>query len=380
MVGSPQVIVHSTHARPYTWALAACLASLLGLARWLETGSRRHGLLFSISLALCVHLHLLFLTFAVVPAFLLTLRARRGLTVDWRGLSRWLAVTALLIVPLAPQLLASSRLPDRSAYGLPPLGEALKELLPVSVLLSLVAFVFLLLPTRGQPLRALRRAPVRLPLALAAFWLLVPPLLLLVASHLSHRTLFVERYFVHTIAAQALIVAVLFREFPETLRTIGLAACFLVLPIREGIHVWSGPDSRISWRSPLQTIRRLDPAGVVPVFVQSGHPSTNATDWPHGIERGEFFWSPLVAYPLPNPAYPLPYTLDDSVPPYVRRLAESELARAPSIFVVGLARHPILQWVRDFFVARGYTATLPVHDGFWVLTLRRSPLESDNRP
>jgi hypothetical protein len=371
MVGSSQMIVYSTQARPYTWAVAACLASLLGLARWFETRSRRHGLLFSISLALCVHLHLMFVTFAVVPAFLVYQRARSGLAIDWRGLSRWLGLTALLMIPLVPQLRALSGRADPSAFGLPPLGEALQELVPVTVLVSLVAFVCLLLPTRGKPLRALRGAPVRASLELAMFWLLVPPLLLLAASRLSHRTLLVERYFVHTVAAQALIVAVLFREFPRTLRTIGLAACFFVLPIRVGIHVWSGPDSLISWRPPLQAIRRLDPTGVAPVFVQSGHPPTNATDWQHGIERQEFFWSPLAAYPLPNRAYPLPYALDDSVPPYVRRLAETELAQSPSIFVVGLAGHPILHWVRDFFVARGYATALPVRDGFWVLTLRK---------
>ena len=124
MIGSPEMIELATQARPYTWAVAACLASLLGLARWLETGRRRDGLLFAIASALVVHLHLLFATFAVVPAFFVLRRARRGQPVDWRGLLGWLGLTALLLMPLLVLLRRVSQGPDPSAVGLASLGDA----------------------------------------------------------------------------------------------------------------------------------------------------------------------------------------------------------------------------------------------------------------
>jgi hypothetical protein len=372
MVGSPQMIIHATQARPYTLAVAAALASLLGLARWLETRRRRHGLLFSLALALCGHLNVLFAAFAVVPAVLVYQHARRGLPIDWRALSRWVALTAVLLAPLVPLLSKVAHGPDTSALGLPPLGQALRELLPGTVLVSLVAFAFLLVPTRGRPLPALREPTLRPPLVLATVWLLVPPLLLFAGSRLVHRTLFIERYFLHTVAAQALLVAILFRSFPPALRALALAACFLIPPIQIGVRTWSWTDGVISWRRPLQTIRTLDPAGVAPVFLQSGHMPSNAIDWQNGIAQRNIYWSPLVAYPLPNRVYPLPYALDDSVPPHVRRLADTELARSPALFVVGLPRHEVVEWVRRFFESRGYTSTFAMHEGFWVLALRRA--------
>src|SRR5688572_25871925 len=67
-MGNLSVLVYATQARPYTLALAACLAAMWGLACWLETGARRHGALFAASLALVLYLHILFIVFALVPA------------------------------------------------------------------------------------------------------------------------------------------------------------------------------------------------------------------------------------------------------------------------------------------------------------------------
>lgn len=370
MVGSAQMVVSSTQARPYTCAVAACLGSLWGLLRWVETRRRRHAATFAIGLALAVHLHLLFATFAVVPAFYLWQRARSGQHVDWRGLLRWLGLTAALLLPLLPLLRRMSQGANPSAIRLMSLGSALGELVPVTVLLSLVAFAFLLVPNRRIAAAAVRAALDRAPLELAAFWLLVPPLLLLVASHLTHRTLFLDRYFVHTVAAQALIVAVLFRGLPTAPSTLVLMACLFTTPVLYGVRTWSQPDQIASWRPPFRAIRQLDPRGAAPVFVSSGHPPSNAADWQHGIERRLFFYSQVVAYPVPNHVYPLPYDVDAAMQAYVATLADRELANAPLIFVTGGSATG--EWMRRFFEARGYAASYPLHnEGFWLMALRR---------
>ena len=61
---------YATQARPYTLALAACLGAIWGLLRWFATGARRHGLPFSVSFALALYLHIMFVVFALVPALL----------------------------------------------------------------------------------------------------------------------------------------------------------------------------------------------------------------------------------------------------------------------------------------------------------------------
>jgi hypothetical protein len=391
MIGSPQIIVWATQARPYSWAVAACLASLLGLAGWLETGKRRHGLLFAIASALVVHLHLLFTAFAIVPAFLVLGRVRRGQPVDWRGLLRWLGLTAVLLMPLVPLMRRASQGVDQSALGLASLGDALGELIPVTVLFALIPFALLLAVagfssamagrsaanTGGGVGAALRGALARGPLALAVFWLFAPPLLLLALAHLRHQTVYLERYFLHTIAAQALIVAVLFRRLPRAASTLALAVCLFTPPVLHGVRTWSQTETIISWRPPFRTIRQSDPAGAAPVFVQSGHPTSNAEDWQHGIQARTLFYSQVVAYPVPNPVYPLPYDPDASMETYVRRLADTELAGAPLIFVTGLPRHITIEWVRRFFEARGYRTSYVLRDGFWLMALRRAAAGND---
>jgi hypothetical protein len=392
MIGSPQMIVLATQARPYTWAVAACLASLLGLARWLETGRRRDGLLFAIASALVVHLHLLFATFAVVPAFFVLRRARRGQPVDWRGLLGWLGLTALLLMPLLVLLRRVSQGPDPSAIGLASLGDALADLIPSTVLFSLIPLAFVLVVAslgaaiagRGAGVAAVRAAGVALrgalarePAELAVFWLLAPPLLLLALSHLRHQTIYLDRYFLHTIAAQALIVAMLFRRVPRAVGALALAACLFTPPILYGARTWSQTETIISWRPPFRAIRQLDPAGTAPVFLQSSHPPSNAMDWQRGIEQRAFLYSPVVAYPVPNHVYPLPYDPDASMESFVRRLADTDLANAPLIFVTGLPKHVTIEWVRRFFEARGYQTTHVLRDGYWLLALRLTPAGGD---
>jgi len=375
--------------------VAACLASLLGLARWLETGRRRDGLLFAIASALVVHLHLLFATFAIVPAFFVLRRARRGHPVDWRGLLGWLGLTALLLTPLLVLLRRVSQGPDPSAVGLPSLGDALADLLPGTVLFSLVPFAFMLVIVgHGAATASLRAAPegrgaggaaaraagvalrgalAREPAELAVVWLLGPPLLLFALSHLRHQTVYIERYFLHTIAAQALIVAMLFRGVPRAVGALALAACLFTPPILYGARTWSQTDTVISWRPPFRAIRALDPAGTAPVFLQSSHPPSNAMDWQRGIEQRLFLYSPVFAYPVPNHVYPLPYAPDASMERFVRRVADTDLANAPLIFVAGVRNHVTIEWVRRFFEARGYQTTHVLREGFWLLALRRLP-------
>ena len=374
LAGSPVMLTYSTQARPYSLALAACLTTLWGVARWLETGSWRYGLAFSVAFAIAVHLHFLFGFFSVVPAFIVWRRARDKRPIAWRRLSLWVGLSAALILPLLPLLRRLSRFPDPSALGLPSLADLKDILMPDTLMLSLIAFASLLvLPlTRRPGLDGLKTPATRSALALATFWFLGPPLLLFVASHLLRKTILIDRYVLHIVAAQALIVAALFRGFPPIPATLTLLACFMVYPVLYGVYSSQQADGLLSWRQPLHAVRALDPTGAAPVFVQSGHPPTNAIDWQRGIEQRTFFYAHLAAYPLPNRTYPLPYRIDDNVRNYVRHLADTELTKSQVIFIAGLAHHPTIEWVRTFFEQRGYTASHGVQKALWLLVLRKT--------
>ena len=157
LAGSPAMIVYSSQARPYTLAVAACLATVLCLQRWLAHRAWRWGIGAAISMALAVHLHLLFAAFAVVPAFMIWLRARGGERIAWKPLFALAGVTAVLLLPWIPRLLMLSRAADPSALPPPRLSVLLNAWLPEMVLLALVAFAFLLIPARRVAVEAFKQ-------------------------------------------------------------------------------------------------------------------------------------------------------------------------------------------------------------------------------
>lgn len=376
-VGSPELMRFGAEARPYTLALAACLASLGGLLRWLETRAWREGLLFSVALALVVHLHLLYALFLPVIGFVLVQRARRGPPVAWRALAPWLGAAALLLLPVLPLarsfLHRSANLSDLSRSPLPDTSLMLAVLTPRQLLIALVALAVVLIGTRREGREALRMQGTKPTIQLLAFWSLMPPLALAAISHLVGQSLVVSRYFFYAVPAQCLLVALLFRGFPPLLARAALLACFLPLPLLNFVQTLAAVDGPDSWRVPARAIAAADPTGAAPVLLQSGHPMSNAMDWRRGLATHSFLYSPLTPYPLANRVYPLPYGLDDAARSYVRGLAAGEVGRAPLLFFAGIAGVPIEKWVRTFFASRGYTCRDTVREGLVVIAMQRSP-------
>jgi hypothetical protein len=342
------------------------------LVRWLETGARRYGLTFAVSLAVALHLHLMFVLFPVVPAFLLFDRARRGNRVDWWGLARYLAVTAVLLAPLfvlARDLL--QRGGGLSPFPLPDVSTLVATAIPGSVVLASFGFLILLPPFRKPARRALGDSVARGVIGFSLFWLLVPPVLLFVGSHVIHQKVLFDKYFAHAVAGQALIVAVAYRAFPPILARMVLLACFIPLPIIIGLKDAAEGDGPGSFRRPAQTMRALDPAAAAPVFVQAGHPLANAADWRREIGRGTFVYSQLAAYPLANHVFPLPYKLDEATTSYVRAVADTEVAQAPLIFYTGVLTDPISEWICGFFESRGYKKTIAAGQSVVLVAFKR---------
>ena len=284
-VGSPATIEYVSQARPYTLAMAACLASLWGLIRWLETGARRHGWLFSISVALIVHVHLMYVVFLPVLGFVVLQRGRERPPVDWRGLARWVGIAALLLLPLIPLARNFARqtagLTDLSQAPLPDPARVTVATLPGLLLLLLVAVAILSFRAHRPAFDVLRRPESAPTVRLLLFWLLAPPLALAAISYLVGQTVMLTRYFFYTTAAQSLMVALLLRDFPRRFSRLVLFGGFFALialnSVRGGLT--DGPDS---WRAPTRALRAADPSGAAPVLLQAGHPMSNAMDWRPG--------------------------------------------------------------------------------------------------
>ena len=375
MIGSPEMIKLATQARPYTWAVAACLASLLGLARWLETGRRRDGLLFAIASALVVHLHLLFATFAIVPGFFVLRRARRGQPVNWRGLLGWLGLTALLLMPLLVLLRRVSQGPDPSAVGVPNLRDALADLFPGTVLFSLVPFAFMLvIMGHGAATASLGAASAGRGAGVAAAR----------AAGVALRCAGPRAGGAGGVLAAG---------------TAPAAARALAPPPPDGLHrAVLPPHNRGAGADRRHAVPGCSPrgwrAGAGGLLVHTAHPvrrphlvadrnrhqlATALPGDPTAGSGGHRARVPPVESPaverdglaarhraaavplfaglrLPRAQSRLPAALRSRRVDggFVRRLADTDLANAPLIFVAGVRKHVTIEWIRRFFEARGY--------------------------
>ena len=202
-------------------------------------------------------------------------------------------------------------------------------------------------------------------------WLLLPPLFLFVVSRATGKTVLNERYLVHTVAAQSLVVAALYRRFPASLARVALLACFLPIPIYLGVSDWRRADGIASYRAPLRAVRAVDPTGAAPLFLQAGHPLSNDVDWQHAVEQKSFLYSQLAAYPVPNRVTPLPYELDEATKSFVRTAADGALRHADVVLFVGEPARATATWLKTFFEARGYAATFEARQAIGLLVLRR---------
>jgi hypothetical protein len=364
------VIRFAAEARPYTLATAACLTSLWSLHEGLQRTRRRHLLLFCVSSALVVHLHLMYVGFFFVPIMLVARFKSIGRPIDWRALAAALAFTVLLVAPLIPFLRDFSRRNAGLSFMPVPGWRRFAEVLaPFTVLAALPGLVVLFARFGRHRAGADRRSG--LPPLIMLGWLVLPPLMLFVASRVTGKTVLNERYLLHTVAAQSLVVAGLYRRFPAPLARVALLVCFLPIPIFLGSSAWPRADGFASYRAPFRAARAVDPSGAAPLFLQAGHPLSNVVDWRHGPDQGSFLYSPLTTYPVPNRVLPLPYALDDAAISYVRTMADGPLHDAALILFIGETQREMTGWFDAFFEVRGYAGTFVVRQGTCLLVLRR---------
>jgi hypothetical protein len=366
---NPQIIQYACEARPYTLATAACLGCLWGMIRWLKTGERRYALTFSLFLALIPYFHLVYVVFVVVPGYALFLWFSQGKHIHWTQLLLACSLTALLWVPLVPFIRDfRSRGKGLSFLPTPGLPRLLHVLFP-SWWIILGFGLGMMLVQFG--LRPLKQSTGWIALNLGAMWWITCPLLLFIISVATNQTILIERYLLHTVAAESLLIAVLFSGFPRSIATLCLVVCFVPITTAVGVANFALPDGPNSWRLPLRMVRQLDPAGTAPVLIQAGHPMSNQLDWQHALERRSFLYSQVSVYAVSNSVYPLPFSPDATMRNYLEQLAPATLDRSKIIFYAGRTGDDVEAWLREFFGSRGYSSSICLQQGLSLIMFHK---------
>ena len=369
----PNVVSVGFQARPYALAIAAVIASCWALCEWEESRSRTCLLWYVVASTLVIYLHYFFAAiFGVQVIYLLFI-----FVVDRRH-SRWLeilcagAAIVILAVPIIPHLLllVSEGHTVSSYASIPRLKDFTESIMP-SVLVAglLIAGYLLHLFYPKLPQSDTRLQPALLVL-LTAWWLL-GPLLFLAVSKLTPMQIFVSRYLAFTLPAQALLFAyigiTLFGSAGARVWALTAVLLFPANPIF--LRFGRNPESELL---PLIRLIRSDPTA--PVFFPSLLYESQFYDWRAGNQPSSYLFAPLVAYPIPNPVFPLPYVPTDDVKNYISDVIDSQLARAPEVLFVAAGNRWedfATDWVTDRMRLAGFHAAVRRGGTFTVLVFTK---------
>lgn len=343
-------------ARPYGLASAAVAASFYLLYEWVEKRERRFAVGYAVATLLIFYLHYLYVVALIAQAFYLAWvfgvekqRAR------WKDLAAAILGVALLVLPLVRHL----QLLLREGHTLPFAAKPteigfLRTLAPPELILAgfcagvLIWFLAVIWkPGRGEEIFPSRGWAV-----MVVGWWAASTVILFLVSRLTVLQVFLPRYLGSSGPAMAVL-----------LTAVAMAVFGPRMALRWAwLAVFIATATPTSWRAAryggseeagpaIAAIRAISPAQPPPLFFQSSLPESNFLDWRKG-PSGNYFYSELIAYPVPNRVLPLPARIETDVKEHMAALLDGELKSAPVLLYAHYGELP--EWVRAQMTARGY--------------------------
>ena len=306
---SPQICFAAGDARPYAFGVLATTGALWMLVRWIERGRAADALAYALLVSAAVYFQFLFAAMLPVHACYAIRRSRdRGAPSEPRSWRSWPPES-----PSSPRPRAGSRARSRATARCTRSSRCRAPLLsrgcscPAESSRPLIAS--LLVWWAFASARRLRPVPVwtKPPAARSSLWLLVPvghrararPLRPVAGDGTS---VFVPRYMMCVIPAQALLIAWLLRGVqPASGRTAVLAGYLVILLLARGLKV---AHTNEDWRGATAAVRAAN--GARPVLLSGTYTESRNLDWVAGPEARGVHGRAAHYYPAGGPTTVLP--------------------------------------------------------------------------
>jgi Dolichyl-phosphate-mannose-protein mannosyltransferase len=321
-VAVPQVCFAVADARPYAFAVLATVGALWMLARWLERGSPADAVAYVLLVSAAVYFQVLFAAMLPVHAFYALRRWREARRATGAQLTLVVAGVAVLTAPAC--WLAREVGRDRALHAFEPMPTFLslsRMLVPTGVLAALLGSCLVCWAVAAALGR--RSAPgwnkpstTRDALLLMVLSASVPVILLYVGSWASGVSLFVPRYMMCVIPAQALLMAWLLRGLlPASGRAAVLAGYLVILLLSRGLKL---AHTNEDWRGATAVVAAAN--GSRPVLLSGTFTESRNVDWVQDARHSAYMSAPLAYYPTGGPVTVLPLDVGAGAEAYVERL------------------------------------------------------------
>lgn len=322
----------ASDARPYALALLTVIAAVYFLAEWVRTEMWYHAIAYAALSTASVYLQRLFAIMYLVHALYLWRAWRTSRRPSFRALGGTAILIAVLLLPLAVDILSLAHQREGLSWSSPPSLPMLAAVCvsPVVVFGLLVGFLIApaVDPTLWIHWQRTRTGPFSFLLA----WALAPPIVLFVVSVSSAAHVFVDRYALQAVPGFCLLVAYLIRCIePARARRI-LAEALVFVSVLGSFGTNHGGED---WRAAIAEARRYIASRPMPVLLRSGTFEEHDVDWLLDPEKREVVLAPLAYSRLDADVIPLPWNFDSQAQrDYMERVASDHLMHARSFLLI----------------------------------------------
>lgn len=334
-------------ARGYAVALMVVIAAITSLERWLEQRRCVDWVAYVALSVLTVYLQPLFGVMFLVHVVYVAQRVRGGTTiVGWPSVVATAAATGLLLLPLilslSPVWQRRMSMSVVSGAQFPGWGDARFALMPIAVIIGSLLL--------GRRVAAYYK-PLPAPLLLLACWSAIPVLFILMTARWVSATVPVSRYFLCAAPGIALVMAWGVRGVRKPRVRLVLVTVIAGMSV---VFMGIGVEQLHDWRAALRAATSVMNGEPHPVLVDAGFVEAARLRWPLDPEDASYLVSPVAFYPVPGPAFPLPYDLDAAGVAYLRQLSAALAEKGgPFALVVDTDRFfggrpvPFREWLDD---------------------------------
>ncbi len=324
-VGVPQICFAAGDARPYAFGVLASIGALWMLERWLERGRAVDAVGYVGLASASVYFQFLFAAMLLAHALYAFRRWRRGCAAGPTQMRLAAAGVAILTAPAAWMAREIAR--DRALHAfeaMPDANALARMLVPTGVLAALLGSVLvwgLAVGPRRRPLSEVWRRP---PPGGEAMWLVVPSavvpaVLLFVVSRATGTSLFVPRYMMCMIPAQALLLAWCLRGLqPVSARRTVLAGYLVILLLARGLKV---AHTNEDWRGASAAVGVSNDTH--PVLFSGTYTESRNLGWVEDVRHAAYMRAPLEYYTAGRPTVVLPLFVGPDSEAYVERVLAS---------------------------------------------------------
>jgi 4-amino-4-deoxy-L-arabinose transferase-like glycosyltransferase len=332
-VGVPQICFAAADARPYAFGVLATVGALWMLVRWLERGRVADAFGYVLLASAAVYFQYLFATMFVVHAAYAIRRWRRGCGIrSWQLL---LAAAGIALLTAPASWLAREIGRDRALHAfdtMPDVEALVRMLVPSGVLAALLASFLVwwvvspsgrrrLTSTWSRPLpeAGTKRVPPADGLWLLSLSAVVPAVLLFAVSRATGTSVFVPRYMMCMIPAQALLMAWLLRgvQPPAGERAV-IAGYLVILILARGLKV---AHTNEDWRTAAAAVSALN--GSHPVLLSGTYTESRNLAWVQDTRHAAYMRAPLDYYAPGGPILVLPLFVSRDAEAYAEGLLDS---------------------------------------------------------